>query len=117
MRPGERGDADGEDAVAPGERSHFCSKAVAAFYQHMGWMDAERRAHSVRRPTVTRLLRACYAPVMRLLRAGYALVSAPTLCSDAHARHAVRPHNTRTCPALQHSATTPGDAVTFRYTR
>ena len=103
MRPGERGDADGEDAVAPGERSHFCSKAVAAFYHHMGWMDAERLAQSVRRLTVARLLRACYAPV-----------SAPTLRSDAHARHAVRQHNTRTYPAFQHSATTPGDAVRLR---
>ena len=30
------------------ERSHFCSKAVAAFYQHMGWMgEEEREAESV----------------------------------------------------------------------
>ena len=28
-------------------RSHFCSKVVAEFFQHMGWMNADRLPSSV----------------------------------------------------------------------
>jgi hypothetical protein len=34
-------------AVPSERRSHFCSKVIAEFYQHMGWMDSVRPPSSV----------------------------------------------------------------------
>jgi len=51
--PGEEQDAppgggdEGGALTGKAAESHFCSKMVAEFFQHMGWMSTERPAASV----------------------------------------------------------------------